>query len=73
VLGSWLGVALVDTTGKSHLRIAGARSLEVTPWPVRFCGGVGAGRSFVAQPLGVSRFDRARPRPGWFSRVVAGV
>jgi len=24
----------------------------------------GVGRSFVAQPQGVSRFDRARPRPG---------
>ena len=27
-------------------------------------GGVGVGRSLVAQPAGVSRFDRARPRPG---------
>jgi hypothetical protein len=34
---------------------------------------VGVGRSFVAQPWGVSRFDRARPRPGGLRRRGVGV
>ena len=66
------GVASADTTGKSHPPVVETRSLEVTLWPVRLCGVAGVGRSFVAQPKGVSRFYRARPQPG-FMRVGGDV
>ena len=57
------GVAWVDTTGKSHPVVGGTLVVSHTLVKSGYVG-VGVGRSFVAQPLGVSRFDRARPRPG---------
>ena len=56
-----------NTTGISHPLIAGGGTLVLghTLRPVRLCHrGWGSADHSLHNPWGVSRFDRARPRPG---------